>query len=402
VTDDRRRYAGTLTEEDLARVSAVREHWMRVGLSTERCDRPKAEAAIAAAYRAAGVDPPQLAVWMDSPLGGAFATGLLRNGQLGGQLGDQLRDQLGDQLRDQLGGQLWGQLGGQLWGQLGGQLWGQLGDQLWGQLGDQLWGQLGGQLGDQLGGQLGDQLRDQLGGQLRDQLGDQLRDQLGGQLWGQLDLGLSPWYDAYWLGIYTCALPAAPIAASERLDALALAVAEAGWWWPMRGAVVITDRPAVIRRDDQARLHAEDGPALAWADGHTLHAWHGLRVPQDLVVGDGWDTERILREENTEVRRAAIERRGWDRFVAEAGMRLVSSAPDPANHPHTLDLYDIPRQVYGEPVRVVLMTNASPDRDGTRRRYGETVPAEIADPVSAQAWAWDIPRDEYALMERAT
>ncbi|WP_156525584.1 MULTISPECIES: hypothetical protein [unclassified Gordonia (in: high G+C Gram-positive bacteria)] len=141
-----------LTDAQLSHVTAIRDHWIRVGLSTERCDRLKAEHLVKSAYRVAGLDEPPIVVWMDSPLGGVLASAMIRNlsekgqleNQLWGQLGGQLRGQLWDQLWGQLRDQLWGQLRGQLRGQLGGQLGGQLRDQLWGQLGDQLWGQLRG------------------------------------------------------------------------------------------------------------------------------------------------------------------------------------------------------------------------------------------------------------------
>jgi hypothetical protein len=53
-------------------------------------------------------------------------------------------------------------------------------------------------------------------------------------------------------------------------------------------------------------------------------------------------------------------------------------------------------------VRLVLMTNVSPDRSGADRRYGETVPAGINDPLDAQAWAYGVPRATYALLTRRT
>jgi len=53
-------------------------------------------------------------------------------------------------------------------------------------------------------------------------------------------------------------------------------------------------------------------------------------------------------------------------------------------------------------VRLVLMTNGSPDRDGRDRRYGETVPADINDPLTAQAWAYGVPRATYAALRRRT
>ncbi|WP_194787202.1 DUF6745 domain-containing protein [Mycobacteroides abscessus] len=402
---------------------------------------------------------------MDSPLGGVFASAVIQSlsngGQLRGQLGDQLRDQLwgqlwdqlgdqlwgqlwdqlGGQLRDQLGGQLRGQLWGQLWGQLGdqlrGQLWGQLrgqlrdqlgdqlgdqlrdqlgdqlGDQLWGQLrdqlgdqlGDQLWGQLRDQLGDQLWGQLWGQLRDQLWGQLWDQLWgqlrDQLRDQLGDQLWGQLGFGMSAWWESYWIALYTKALQLGGIPESERLNTLASACRETGWWWPREGVAILTDRPSVLKRDVQNRLHCEDGPALLYRDGYSLYAWHGTRVPADLIE-TGWDTKRILKETNTEIRRCAIERMGWDKFIAKSDMPLVASVPDPGNHPHTLDLYDLPKgleDMFEEPARIMLCTNGSPERDSTRHRFGLVVRAVHDDPVDAAAELYDIPTAAYRQLE---
>ena len=42
----------------------------------------------------------------------------------------------------------------------------------------------------------------------------------------------------------------------ERADAtLAQAAKASGWWWPMRGAVILTERPRLLERDDDGRLH---------------------------------------------------------------------------------------------------------------------------------------------------
>ena len=364
-------FTGRLTEAQITEVAQIGDEWMRIALSTDRCDRAAAETAVYAAYAAAGLSRPPLTIWMDSPLGGVYAKTVL--GQLlvqdGGQLRGQLRDQLRGQLQDQLRGQLMGQLRDQIWGQLGGQL------------GDQLWDQLGGQLQDQLGGQLQDQLR----GQLRDQL--------------------DPWFESYWLAFYERALTYAGLPRSPRLDSLIVAIRETGWWWPMHGAVVLTDRPTALHRDPQGRLHADGGPALAYADGYGGHWWHGVGVPADLVTGDGWQPDRILRERNTEIRRCAIEKRGWDRFVHDAGLTRVASAADPGNPGHNLDLYDLPRgmsDLYDEPARILLVANASLDRDGTRRRFGLPVPADISDPLTAAAALFDVSPVEYAALARAT
>jgi hypothetical protein len=178
----------------------------------------------------------------------------------------------------------------------------------------------------------------------------------------------------------------------------------AGPGWFFRHLCVISDRPTILRvevSNDTEDLHCADGPAAAWADGWALHFWHGVRVPADLIEGDGWSVERIHREPNTEIRRAAIERIGWATYIQRAGLRPVASAPDPGNAPHHLELYDPPPGIAPD-ARILVMTNGSPDRSGHRRRYAELVPADIDDPVTAAAWQYGADRETYAHLNRRT
>ena len=128
-------------------------------------------------------------------------------------------------------------------------------------------------------------------------------------------------------------------------------------------------------------------------------AWHP--GPQGLIE-HGWDTRRILHEENAEVRRCAIERMGWDRFIADAGLQQVGATiADPGNSGQTLSLWDVPEQIYGDTdIRVLLCSNGTIERDGTRRKFGLTVPAEISDPISAAAWGYDLDAETYAKCQR--
>ena len=72
---------------------------------------------------------------------------------------------------------------------------------------------------------------------------------------------------------------------------------------------------------------------------------------------------------------------------------------DPGNPGNTITLYDVPHQIFDEPVRVLLCTNGSVERDGTRRRFGLTVPARIDDPIAAAAWTYDWPIEAYRRLE---
>jgi hypothetical protein len=57
----------SLTPEQLARFPEFIERWTKIGLCTEPADRPRAEAAVALAYKRAGMDAPHV-VWCGSPL----------------------------------------------------------------------------------------------------------------------------------------------------------------------------------------------------------------------------------------------------------------------------------------------------------------------------------------------
>ena len=253
----------------------------------------------------------------------------------------------------------------------------------------------GGQLGDQLRGQLRAQLWDQLGDQLGDQLRDQARALIWKQVWGA--------WESYWLAYYDLGLAfSGDTPLRPRLNAMTAAAHTCGAWLPMRGAVIVGDRPDNIRRDNTGRLHSNNGPALTYADGYTLHAWHGTRVPAWVI--DAPTIEQIAVERNTEIRRCAIESLGWPTYLDRLGVSPVSVEPDPGNPGHDLALYDVPdaRSLFGGDVRLLVMSNASRDRDGSRRIFAETVPASCASAVDAAAWQFGADPTTYRALERAT
>lgn len=171
---------------------------------------------------------------------------------------------------------------------------------------------------------------------------------------------------------------------------------------------MVCESPTEIHREQvrptgwgSHRLHREDGPAVRFNDGWGVYAWHGVRVPADLIE-QGWDTARILREPNAEIRRCAIERLGWDQFVIDAELALIDESDDPGNPGQRLGLYVVPEQIYDEPVHVLLCTNGTHERDGTRRRFGLTVPATVRTAIGAAAWTYALDEADYAQLARRT
>ncbi|MUN35523.1 DUF6745 domain-containing protein [Actinomadura litoris] len=168
-----------------------------------------------------------------------------------------------------------------------------------------------------------------------------------------------------------------------------------------RGLVIVVEPPSVMHTealpDGTTRPHADDVAALRWPNGEEHFFLHGTLVPKELFDGE-WNIQQIERTRNSELRRLAIERMGWERFISRAGLEPLAETEDPGNPGAVLRLYDIP----GADARLLVMRNGSPDRSGAHRDYAEPVPGHLDDPVEAAAWQYGCPVDVYRRLERRT
>jgi hypothetical protein len=172
--------------------------------------------------------------------------------------------------------------------------------------------------------------------------------------------------------------------------------------------VVLAENPTTLTFDRMGRLHNETGPAAAWADGYgSCYAWHGIWVTEPAITRPV-DLEVVVRERNVEVRRCLIERMGWDEFIRKAHLAPVGPAlPDPGNAPYMLQLYDLgylfeSSNRLPDSARLLLCTNGSAERDGTRRRYGLFVPGRHTDPIAAAAELYGVSASTYRRMQIRT
>ncbi|MFL6075898.1 MAG: DUF6745 domain-containing protein [Mycobacteriales bacterium] len=380
---------------------AIRAEWRDAALSTARADRPAAEAAIAELYRTLGRKPPSF-TWVESPsqaVAGLPAEpvrvqyGEPPDGASAWHVACRLATQVHD-LRQALDRHL-GRGGTAVWH--GGFGWRRREAQPVAEaLAD------GARLEDLL--EVG--VRDSLGRTVRDGLRTPLRAALGGAPPGLCWYGQ---HDAYWIAHYDAyrRLRSRGPAGGGQLDVWAALARSCGWWWPGDGWCVVTERTSAVHTEPlpggqhgELRPHHPRGLAIEYPDGTGTHAWHGTPVPA-WVIEDP-TVERILAERNVEVRRCAIERLGWDTYISQAGLRLAATAADPGNPGCELRLYDLPRHVWGEPARVLLAVNGSVERDGQRRRYGLSVPADLDDPVAAAGWSYGLSAAQYAQLARRT
>lgn len=358
-----------------SRALEIRNSWLSHALSTEPADRPAAEAAITRLYELAGAAPPTFS-WVASPAAAVAALPPAQALSLNGDLPVEARlATLVTSLRERL---------------------------------DQRIGPWRGWRDrpppDPLAVSLRTLLNDGLGPALRRSVRDSVAGAVRGALTTRAGLHWAGQHETHWIALYDLHRQVDDVRFDPgdafELDLWATLARSCGWWWPRDGVCVIAERPLVVRTErvdgdyGQVRLHHGTGPAVAFPDGWTVHAWHGTRVPSWVI--DAPAADRIMAERNVEVRRCALEHLGWPAFVAESGLRLLDRADDPGNPGAELRLYD------GSPTRLLLVVNGSVERDGTRRHYGLRVPARFTSPLDAAGWTYGLSGAQYAQLRRRT
>lgn len=386
----------------LVLLGRVLDEWRRVVLGTTPADRVAAERSVAALYQWAGLPRP-LVIWFDSPLGAAIALVLLGTGFTDGSDRRQARQCLGEASADRLSWLVREQTGHT----------GQTGQTGRGRLGRPLrecvvhlkcaglealsgtrevvrdhWGwwtrehELYSATLEHLGITADDELPEALASRARGWLhGAMGRPRLFSGPVGDFIMVL----DRMARDELRMARDGPALAADSPLGF----ARNAYCWWLFEHVAVLSDRPVVLDLDEADRLHAVDGPALAWRDGRRAWVWHGVRVPHVVIQApETLTVAAIHAERDLEVRRIMLERYGYERYLHEAevtevhrdGYGVLYSAAVPDD----------------EPVVMVEVTNATPEPDGTWKRYLLRVPPGVRTAREAVAWTFDMDPRTYA------
>ncbi|MGI5156985.1 DUF6745 domain-containing protein [Microbispora sp. CA-102843] len=334
--------------------------WERVAFATGEGDHDEASAGVRLAYREAGLPEPEVIVRLASPAAGAIAAvWLLGTEEVRAAMEEIGFGRLraldgvdpGVSVRYEVRTVPWESARAEASAALGPAGWAGL----WEETGGRLWPRV-----------------DRLVTEIRRAIGD-----LGGDVLRQatLDAVLGQ-HDAPWLSAF------------EGLEGLKRVARHAGWWWPYERVAIVTDRPAELHLDDMGRLHRAEGPALSYADGFALHAWHGMPVPAGFgATMAALTSERIRAEENAELRRVMLEHFGLDRYLAESG-----ATPRHSDETGVLWRIDLPGD---EPVVMVEVINSTPEPDGTRRTYFLRVPPWVTRAREGVAWTFGVGEEDY-------
>src|SRR5208337_1390196 len=104
-----------------------------------------------------------------------------------------------------------------------------------------------------------------------------------------------------------------------------------------------------------------------YSDGWGVYAWHGLRVPRQLIERpEELSIAAIDGEQNAELRRVMIERYTLERYVRDSGATVVHEDRDALGLPRRLL-----RKTLTEIGDVLLLDvqNSSLEPDGSRRSH---------------------------------
>jgi hypothetical protein len=157
-----------------------------------------------------------------------------------------------------------------------------------------------------------------------------------------------------------------------------------GYWLGTEGALLIR-RPCVLSRDAEGHLHSTAGTCIEYPDGWGFYAWHGLRVPEKLILApESLTRDDFLSERNVEVRRVVQERMG-QRFVNELGGQVID-----AGERGTLYEVRLPEDDPEGVARYVQVQDAS-----TERQYFLRVPPTMQTAAQAVTWTFGLSAEDY-------
>lgn len=199
-------------------------------------------------------------------------------------------------------------------------------------------------------------------------------------------------HEAAWLSFYDYMQNELGIDFAGKLDGLWACAQECGWISCYDTLAVVQDRPLHIKMDEEKRLHCEDGPAILFADGFAVYAWHGVRIPSVWIEDRSSLTAKIaLTWENIEQRRAACEIVGWINVLAQLDATIINVDEDPMiGSLLEVNIPDVGRARF---LKVLC---------GTGREFALPVPPDVDTALSANAWTYDIDPDLLKTLEVRT
>lgn len=288
------------------RIPKIKKELLETGLSIVPANRKLAEQGIDLLYKSQGLRKPKNKIWLQSPLEGIIAASILHlTNQFGSKVEENVRMAGGLLASSKLSQQYQSRSEFEISELIIGNVENQIEDKITCKIQEKITEELT-DFNDRVEEKIDDQLLSTLVKRINpaiqqasglnlnfenyEQIVEQLWDQIEECCYGQHELDFLLPYLAFQGGNQD----------TKSLKGHWMIAQSAGWWWPFERAVILTERPIKLSRDDAGCLHCDDGPALVYPDGFSLYAWHGTRIPsthQWVITDKSRLTNEIIKSE---------------------------------------------------------------------------------------------------------
>jgi hypothetical protein len=145
---------------------------------------------------------------------------------------------------------------------------------------------------------------------------------------------------------------------------------------------MVCERPKMINRDAEGRLHSEASKAIEYPDGWGLYAWHGIIVKEHIVMRPDMITiSEIEAEKNQEIKRVIIERYGIGRYLVDSNATKLDVSEYGTLYEKDLNWFKL---------RMVHVKNSTPLPDGTKKDYFLSVEPDCKTALEAVASTFEL------------
>ena len=320
-----------LTDEQIARFPEFVERWKKIGLSTERADRSKAEQAAKDAYKEANLTPPELIIWCDSPLSLPIVDSILKKRA-------SVRDSVWASVRASVGDSVWDSVGASVW------------DSVRASVGDSVWASVGASVRASVWASVGASVRD--------------------SVYGQHETG--------WLSFYSYFLEVCNLKDCKRLLPLMQYAESSGWWIPRKGIILLSERPIRCEVNQRGLLHNNTGKmAIEYPDGFGVYSVNGVRLPEKYgsIKSNDWKAEWILEEQNQEIKRLFLETIPKEKVTEVLQLMVLDTFKTAYS---TYELVEAKNNPYPSPYKAIRMSCPTTNKPYLIRVHPEVMTAENA------------------------
>ena len=316
-----------LTEAQEARFAEYAERWTKIGLCTEPMDRERAKRAICSMYTNAGLSEPKVA-FCGSPFGDVVARriALSKPASVVDSVGGSVRSSVWDSVWDSVVDSVRSSVRDSVRDSVVDSVGGSVRSSIWDSVRDSVVDSVGGSVRSSVRDSVWDSVVDSVGGSVRSSIWDSVRGSVRSSVWDSVGNSVYGQHDADWLSFYAyfrdvCGL----VEQTEPLVGLFELAKSAGWALPHRHICWVSERHDVVQLNAEGRLHCNDGPAIHYPDGWSIHALNGVRVPEWLVETKAarLDARKFAELDNAEIRREFVRKVGIERIVTELGAEVL-------------------------------------------------------------------------------